>query len=178
MLNDETPRTARLRKRASSLSIPATSPKTRKENRKRKMTETDPAEVDDPKKLKTEYDEIKEAIAALSASLNSKNNALTKSVDTVKEQNDTIKEQTGHIHDIRKALQKNQTDIEELKKTIQENNERLDGRIDSVASQHEERLNEGENRMNEMESCIKNVEDLQDTHWKGTQSEQSNPEHC
>ena len=158
MLNDETPRTARLRNRASSLNIPTTSPKTRKENRKRKMTETNPDEMDDPKRIKTEYDEIKEAIAALSASVNNKNTA--QSVDTVKEQNDTIKEQTGHIPDIRKALQKNQTDIEELKKTIQENNERLDGRIDSVASQHEERLNEGENRMNEMESCIKNVEEL------------------
>ncbi len=55
MLNDETPRT-RLRNRASSLNIPTTSPKTRKVNRKRKMTETNPAEMDDPKRIKTEYD--------------------------------------------------------------------------------------------------------------------------
>ncbi len=157
MQNDETQRATILRNRASSLNIPNASPKTRKENRKRKMSETSPAELDDPKRIKTEYDELKKVIAALTASVN---NNLTKSVDTVREQNETIKEQTGQIPDIRKALQQNQTDIEELKRTIQENKERLDDKIDNVASKYKERLNEGEIRLDDMESCIKSVEEL------------------
>ncbi len=109
-----------------------------------------PTEMDDTKKIKTEYDELKKVIAALADSVN---NGLTKSVEI-------IKEQTGHIPDIRKALQESQADIEELKRTIQENNDRLDGKIDSVASKCEERWNGGEVRLDDKENCIKNVEEF------------------